>query len=73
MFFFFFSDLSKATTQELNLTVEMMRLLSWLLTHRPTILESSQWDFLLCSMLAWLEVKSLFLYFTNSVKPVTGR
>lgn len=53
---FCFSDLSEATTQELNLTVEMMHLLSWLVTHRPTVLESSQWDFLLCSMLAWLEV-----------------
>uniref|UniRef100_H3CX74 E3 ubiquitin-protein ligase listerin n=1 Tax=Tetraodon nigroviridis TaxID=99883 RepID=H3CX74_TETNG len=54
--FLFDSDLSKATTQELNLAVEMMRLLSWLVSHRPTVLESSQWDFLLCSMLAWLEV-----------------
>lgn len=58
-----FSDLSKATTQELNLAVEMMRLLSWLVSHRPTVLESSQWDFLLCSMLAWLEVKCLFYFF----------
>lgn len=58
-----FSDLSKATTQQLNLTVEMMRLLSWLVTHRPTVLESSQWDFLLCSMLAWLEVKCLLCFF----------
>lgn len=40
-----------------------MRLLSWLVTHRPTVLESSQWDFLLCSMLAWLEVKSLLGFF----------
>ncbi|XP_029704196.1 E3 ubiquitin-protein ligase listerin isoform X2 [Takifugu rubripes] len=54
--FLFDSDLSEATPRELNLTVEMMRLLSWLVTHRPTDLESSQWDFLLCSMLAWLEV-----------------
>lgn len=54
--FLFDSDLSKATTQQLNITVEMMRLLSWLVTHRPTVLESNQWDFLLCSMLAWLEV-----------------
>lgn len=59
----FFSDLSKATTEQLNLTVEMMRLLSWLVTHRPTVLESSQWDFLLCSMLAWLEVKCLLCFF----------
>lgn len=52
-----FSDLSKATAEQLNLTVEMMRFLSWLVTHRPTVLGGSQWDFLLCSMLAWLEVR----------------
>lgn len=61
----FFSDLSKATTQALNLTVEMMRFLSWLVTHRPTVLESSQWDFLLCSLLAWLEVKCLYTFFLS--------
>ncbi|XP_051902759.1 E3 ubiquitin-protein ligase listerin isoform X2 [Hippocampus zosterae] len=56
--FLFGSDLSKATTQELNLTVELMRFLSWLVTRCPTILGNSQWDFLLCAMLAWLEVAS---------------
>uniref|UniRef100_A0A671VBZ2 E3 ubiquitin-protein ligase listerin n=1 Tax=Sparus aurata TaxID=8175 RepID=A0A671VBZ2_SPAAU len=44
--------------EQLNLTVEMVRFLSWLVTHRPTALGGSQWDFLLCSMLAWLEVAS---------------
>ncbi len=34
-----------------------MRFLSWVVTHRPTVLGGSQWDFLLCSMLAWLEVR----------------
>uniref|UniRef100_A0A671VE33 E3 ubiquitin-protein ligase listerin n=1 Tax=Sparus aurata TaxID=8175 RepID=A0A671VE33_SPAAU len=56
--FLFGSDLSKATPEQLNLTVEMVRFLSWLVTHRPTALGGSQWDFLLCSMLAWLEVAS---------------
>ncbi|XP_073335390.1 E3 ubiquitin-protein ligase listerin [Pagrus major] len=56
--FLFGSDLSKATPEQLNLTVEMMRFLSWLVTHRSTVLGGSQWDFLLCSMLAWLEVAS---------------
>ncbi|XP_061607193.1 E3 ubiquitin-protein ligase listerin [Phyllopteryx taeniolatus] len=56
--FLFGSDLSKATTQQLNLTVELMRFLSWLVTHSPTVLGNSQWDFLLCAMLAWLEVTS---------------
>lgn len=35
----------------------MMRFLSWLVTHCPTALGGSQWDFLLCSVLAWLEVR----------------
>ncbi|XP_029304637.1 E3 ubiquitin-protein ligase listerin [Cottoperca gobio] len=56
--FLFSSDLSKATAEQLNLAVEMMRFLTWLVTHRPTVLGSSQWDFLLCSMLAWLETAS---------------
>uniref|UniRef100_A0A8D3D305 E3 ubiquitin-protein ligase listerin n=1 Tax=Scophthalmus maximus TaxID=52904 RepID=A0A8D3D305_SCOMX len=54
----FFLDLSKATTEQLNLTVEIMRFLSWLVAHCPMVLGSSQWDFLLCSMLAWLETAS---------------
>uniref|UniRef100_A0A8C9ZA59 E3 ubiquitin-protein ligase listerin n=1 Tax=Sander lucioperca TaxID=283035 RepID=A0A8C9ZA59_SANLU len=56
--FLFSSDLSKATAEQLNIAVEMMRFLSWLVTHFPTVLGSSQWDFLLCSMLAWLETAS---------------
>lgn len=54
---FFFSNLSEATPEELNFAVEMMNFLSWLVTQCPTVLVSSQWDFLLCSMLAWLEVR----------------
>ncbi|XP_028277901.1 E3 ubiquitin-protein ligase listerin isoform X2 [Parambassis ranga] len=56
--FLFSSDLSKATTGQLNLTVELMRFLSWLVAHCPAVLGSSQWDFVLCSMLAWLETTS---------------
>ncbi|CAJ1063926.1 E3 ubiquitin-protein ligase listerin [Xyrichtys novacula] len=56
--FLFGSDLSKATAEQLNLTVEMMRFLSWLVTHYPITLGGIQWDFLLCSMLAWLETAS---------------
>ncbi|KAM9846961.1 E3 ubiquitin-protein ligase listerin [Aulostomus maculatus] len=56
--FLFGSDLSKATTEQLNFAVEMMRFLSWLVTRYPMILGGSQWDFLLCSMLAWLETVS---------------
>lgn len=56
--FLFSSDLSKASAEQLNLAVEMIRFLSWLVTHCPTVLGGSQWDFLLCSMLAWLETAS---------------
>nr|XP_046266953.1 E3 ubiquitin-protein ligase listerin isoform X2 [Scatophagus argus] len=56
--FLFGSDLSKTTAEQLNLVVDIMRFLSWLLTRCPTVLGSSQWDFLLCSMLAWLEAAS---------------
>uniref|UniRef100_A0A3Q3VQT5 E3 ubiquitin-protein ligase listerin n=1 Tax=Mola mola TaxID=94237 RepID=A0A3Q3VQT5_MOLML len=56
--FLFGSNLSEATPEELNFAVEMMNFLSWLVTKCPTVLVSSQWDFLLCSMLAWLEVSS---------------
>uniref|UniRef100_A0AAX7TU22 E3 ubiquitin-protein ligase listerin n=1 Tax=Astatotilapia calliptera TaxID=8154 RepID=A0AAX7TU22_ASTCA len=56
--FLFSCDLSKATSEQLNLSVEIMRFLSWLVTRCPAILGGSQWDFLLCSMLAWLETAS---------------
>ncbi|XP_066507230.1 E3 ubiquitin-protein ligase listerin [Hoplias malabaricus] len=56
--FFFNSDLGKASAAELVLPVEMMRFLCWLVDHSPTVLGSTHWDFLLCSMLAWLETAS---------------
>ncbi|XP_053703899.1 E3 ubiquitin-protein ligase listerin [Synchiropus splendidus] len=56
--FLFGGDLSEAGAQQLSLIVEMMRFLSWLVTHRAAVLGSAQWDFLLCSLLAWLEVAS---------------
>uniref|UniRef100_A0A4W4E687 E3 ubiquitin-protein ligase listerin n=1 Tax=Electrophorus electricus TaxID=8005 RepID=A0A4W4E687_ELEEL len=57
-------DLGKASAAELALPVEMMRFLCWLVDHSPTVLCSTHWDFLLCSMLAWLEV-SCFGSFWN--------
>lgn len=56
--FLFHSEFSHVTTEELNFTVEMMRFLSWIVTHSPSILKSGHWDFILCSMLAWLEAAS---------------
>uniref|UniRef100_A0A096M1G1 E3 ubiquitin-protein ligase listerin n=1 Tax=Poecilia formosa TaxID=48698 RepID=A0A096M1G1_POEFO len=56
--FLFSCDLSETTSEQLNLNVEMIRFLCWLVTHCPAVLGGSQWDFLLCSMLAWLETAS---------------
>ncbi|KAJ8412537.1 hypothetical protein AAFF_G00128730 [Aldrovandia affinis] len=56
--FLFNSDLKKASAGILSLNVEMMRFLSWLVTHSPRVLQDTHWDFLLCSMLAWLETAS---------------
>ncbi|KAM4544479.1 E3 ubiquitin-protein ligase listerin [Odontesthes bonariensis] len=56
--FLFSCDLSEATSEQLNLNVEVMRFLSWLVSRCPAVLGGSQWDFLLCSMLAWLETAS---------------
>ncbi|XP_041948451.1 E3 ubiquitin-protein ligase listerin [Alosa sapidissima] len=56
--FLFSSDLGKVSAEDLSLTVEMMRFLSWQMSHSPTILREAQWDFLLCSVLAWLETAS---------------
>lgn len=53
----YFSDLSDTTSEQLNLNVEMIRFLCWSVTHCPAVLGGNQWDFLLCSMLAWLEVR----------------
>lgn len=56
--FLFHSEFSQVTTEGLNFTVEMMRFLSWVVAYLPSILKGSQWDFILCSMLAWLEAAS---------------
>nr|XP_055064559.1 E3 ubiquitin-protein ligase listerin [Misgurnus anguillicaudatus] len=56
--FLFNSDLGKVSAAELSFTVEMMRFLCWLVDYSPTILANTQWDLLLCSMLAWLETAS---------------
>ncbi|XP_062870283.1 E3 ubiquitin-protein ligase listerin [Trichomycterus rosablanca] len=56
--FLFNRDLGKATSPQLSLCVEMMRFLCWVVKHSPTVLDSTHWDFLLCSMMAWLETAS---------------
>uniref|UniRef100_A0A8C1IBM9 E3 ubiquitin-protein ligase listerin n=1 Tax=Cyprinus carpio TaxID=7962 RepID=A0A8C1IBM9_CYPCA len=46
------------STAGLLLAVEIMRFLSWMVDHSPTVLGNTHWDLLLCSMLAWLETAS---------------
>uniref|UniRef100_A0A9J8CTH1 E3 ubiquitin-protein ligase listerin n=1 Tax=Cyprinus carpio carpio TaxID=630221 RepID=A0A9J8CTH1_CYPCA len=52
------SDLGTVSTAGLLLAVEIMRFLSWMVDHSPTVLGNTHWDLLLCSMLAWLETAS---------------
>ncbi|KTF85777.1 hypothetical protein cypCar_00015104 [Cyprinus carpio] len=56
--FLFNSDLGTVSTAGLLLAVEIMRFLSWMVDHSPTVLGNTHWDLLLCSMLAWLETAS---------------
>nr|XP_006628262.1 PREDICTED: E3 ubiquitin-protein ligase listerin isoform X1 [Lepisosteus oculatus] len=56
--FLFNVDLKEASPELLALNVEMIRFLCWLSSHSPSFLKDSQWDFILCSMLAWLETAS---------------
>ncbi|CAL1573458.1 unnamed protein product [Knipowitschia caucasica] len=56
--FLFHNEFSQVSSEELNLTVEMIRFLSWVVAHFPSVLKSSQWDFILCTMVAWLEAVS---------------
>jgi hypothetical protein len=52
------SNLSEASPEVLGLNIEIMRFLSLFLKHcaYPLPLADSEWDFIMCSMLAWLEV-----------------
>ncbi|MBN3302917.1 LTN1 ligase, partial [Amia calva] len=57
-FFIFSSDLKEASPSLLALNVEMIRFLSWLAGHSLASLKDTHWDFILCSMLSWLETAS---------------
>ncbi|XP_053312775.1 E3 ubiquitin-protein ligase listerin [Spea bombifrons] len=53
--FLFSCNLQDASSQLIGLNVEIIRFLSLLLAHLPLALSDTEWDFLMCSMLAWLE------------------
>nr|XP_056714125.1 E3 ubiquitin-protein ligase listerin [Euleptes europaea] len=55
--FLFSCNLKEASSQLLGFNIEMIRFLSLLLKN-PSSLLDSEWDFVMCSMLAWLETAS---------------
>uniref|UniRef100_A0A8C3TZF3 E3 ubiquitin-protein ligase listerin n=1 Tax=Catharus ustulatus TaxID=91951 RepID=A0A8C3TZF3_CATUS len=56
--FLFSCNLKEASAQLLGFNIEMMRYLPLLLKYSTAPLADSEWDFLMCSMLAWLETTS---------------
>ncbi|KAJ7320504.1 hypothetical protein JRQ81_020015 [Phrynocephalus forsythii] len=55
--FLFSCNLQEQNSQLLGINIEMMRFISRLLNDPSALLES-EWDFVMCSMLAWLETTS---------------
>ncbi|XP_031220180.1 E3 ubiquitin-protein ligase listerin [Mastomys coucha] len=56
--FLFSCNLSEASPEVLGLNIEIMRFLSLFLKYCSYPLAESEWDFIMCSMLAWLETTS---------------
>ncbi|KAI1242343.1 hypothetical protein IHE44_0005877 [Lamprotornis superbus] len=52
------NNLKEASAQLLGFNIEMMRYLPLLLKYSTAPLADNEWDFLMCSMLAWLETTS---------------
>ncbi|NXP79091.1 LTN1 ligase, partial [Ramphastos sulfuratus] len=53
--FLFTCNLKETSAQLLGFNVEMIRYLPLLLKHSTAPLTDNEWDFIMCSMLAWLE------------------
>ncbi|XP_031815109.1 E3 ubiquitin-protein ligase listerin isoform X1 [Sarcophilus harrisii] len=56
--FLFSCNLKEASPQLLGLNIEIIHLLSILLKYSSSLLVDTDWDFIMCSMLAWLETTS---------------
>ncbi|XP_007639944.1 E3 ubiquitin-protein ligase listerin isoform X1 [Cricetulus griseus] len=56
--FLFSCNLSEASPEVLGVNIEIMRFLSLFLKYCSCPLAESEWDFIMCSMLAWLETTS---------------
>ncbi|XP_065176017.1 E3 ubiquitin-protein ligase listerin-like isoform X1 [Sycon ciliatum] len=53
--FFFDCDLSATPTNHIAATMEIMRLVQVAVGYCPEVLSDDQWDFVLCSLLAWFQ------------------
>ncbi|XP_006899467.1 PREDICTED: E3 ubiquitin-protein ligase listerin [Elephantulus edwardii] len=53
--FLFSCNLLDVRQETLGINIEIIRFLSLFLKYRSSPLEESEWDFIMCSMLAWLE------------------
>nr|XP_045245148.1 E3 ubiquitin-protein ligase listerin isoform X5 [Macaca fascicularis] len=56
--FLFSCNLSEASPEVLGVNIEIIRFLSLFLKYCSSPLAESEWDFIMCSMLAWLETTS---------------
>ncbi|XP_042637268.1 E3 ubiquitin-protein ligase listerin [Orycteropus afer afer] len=56
--FLFSCNLSEANPETLGINIEIIRFLSLFLKYCSSPLAESEWDFIMCSMLAWLETAS---------------
>ncbi|XP_078514506.1 E3 ubiquitin-protein ligase listerin isoform X2 [Lissotriton helveticus] len=56
--FLFSSCLKQGSPQHQGLNIEIICAFSLLIKHAPSLLANEEWDFILCSMLAWLETVS---------------
>ncbi|XP_071418883.1 E3 ubiquitin-protein ligase listerin isoform X2 [Pithys albifrons albifrons] len=56
--FLFSCNLKETSAQLLGLNIEMIRYLPLLLKYSTASLAHNEWDFIMCSMLAWLETTS---------------
>ncbi|XP_019510520.1 PREDICTED: E3 ubiquitin-protein ligase listerin [Hipposideros armiger] len=56
--FLFSCNLSEVSPEILGVNIEIIRFLSLFLKYCSSPLSESEWDFIMCSMLAWLETTS---------------
>ncbi|XP_059506349.1 E3 ubiquitin-protein ligase listerin isoform X2 [Stegostoma tigrinum] len=63
--FLFDCNLKCPESTLLGINVEILRFLRLLIKHLPTSVTSEQWDFIMCSVLTWLETMSEIVSLTS--------